>query len=526
MIILGIGGILGDAACAVLKDGQLLAAVEEHKIAHRHQPAELPEQSVAFCLKQARVEASDVDYIAIVRPLAVAPESKLHLSLRARFPNSQVILVDHHTAHAAAAYYVSPFDEAVILTLDRAGDFRCGARWHGAGVSLQLDRELYFPDSLGNLYGRVTELLGYEARADEHKVQWLSAAGDDRFTPLFRDMLPASGSGWPRIDRTYFDGDRLSHGAFSARFYERLGLEDGQPVPPELMPHVAAGLQRAIEQVAIEMAGSGDRLCIGGGLGLNALLIAAFERCGRWKEVYVQPVAGNAGTAIGAVTYTWHGPCREKQRVVMPDLFLGPSYTPEEIKQVIENCKLRFHYMLTTDELIDKAVSVLGENKIVAWFQGRMEMGPRALGHRSILASPLDPYSTENLNAFIKHREPFRKFAASVPEELAGIYFEVGANARYLATVGRVKPGHRKTFEAAVLGSDDSIRVHTVSEAENPMYWRLLHAAGRKTGLPVLYNTSFNLFGDPLVCSPRDAVRSFYSSGIDAMFVGSFFLEK
>ncbi|MBL8229937.1 MAG: carbamoyltransferase [Bryobacterales bacterium] len=526
MIILGIGGILGDASCALLKDGQLVAAGEEEKIAHRHQPGELPEHSIAFCLKQAKVEASEVDYIALVRPLAAAPESQLHLSLRARFPNSQVILVDHHTAHAAAAYYVSPFDHATVLTLDRSGDFRCGALWNAQGTVLQLDRELYYPDSLGNLYGRVTELLGYEARADEHKVQWLSAAGDDRFTALFRDMLPVSNGRWPKIDRTFFDGDRLSHGAFSAKFYERLGLEDGDAVPAEMKPHVAAGLQRAIEQVAIEMAGSGERLCIGGGLALNALLIAAFERCGRWKSVYVQPAAGNAGTAIGAVTYTWHGPCRQQQRVVMQDLFLGPSYTAEEIKQVIENCKLRFQYMQTTDELVDRAVSVLEENRIVAWFQGRMEMGPRALGHRSILASPLDSYSTENLNQFIKHREPFRKFAASVPEELAGSYFEVGANARYLATVGRVRAEHSKTFEAAILDSDSSIRVHTVSEKENPMYWRLLHAAGRKTGLPVLYNTSFNLFGDPLVCSPRDAVRSFYSSGIDAMFVGSFFLEK
>jgi carbamoyltransferase len=192
---------------------------------------------------------------------------------------------------------------------------------------------------------------------------------------------------------------------------------------------------------------------------------------------------------------------------------------------VLENCKLRFRYLLTDEEVTAAAVAQLSDNKIVAWMHGRMEFGARALGNRSILASPLDPYSTENLNAFIKHREPFRKFAASVPSELAAQYFEVGPNAHYLSTVGRVRPEHREKFAAAIL-ADDLVRVHTVDRDENPLYWTLLHAAGKATGLPVLYNTSFNLFGEPLVCTPRDAVRSFYSSGIDAMFVGHFLLQK
>jgi carbamoyltransferase len=191
----------------------------------------------------------------------------------------------------------------------------------------------------------------------------------------------------------------------------------------------------------------------------------------------------------------------------------------------LENCKLRFRYLQTKGELIGEAIQALNDNKIVAWMQGRMEFGPRALGNRSILASPLNPYSTENLNVYIKHRESFRKFAASVPLERAQEYFEVGPNARYLATVGKVRPEHRELFRAATLGRD-LIRVHTVDKTENPLYHALLTAAGESTGTPVLYNTSFNLFGDPLVSTPRDAVRSFYSSGIDALFVGNFYLEK
>jgi carbamoyltransferase len=253
------------------------------------------------------------------------------------------------------------------------------------------------------------------------------------------------------------------------------------------------------------------------------LLIASLER--RFSNVFVQPAAGNAGTAIGAALYAWHNFYHEKERIPFNTLCLGPQYSAERIKRVLENCKLHFRFLLTEGDVIDKAIQALNADKIVAWMQGRMEFGPRALGNRSILASPKNPYSTENLNVYIKHRESFRKFAASVPAELAGEYFEVGSNARFLATVGRVRPEHKKQFEGALLGGD-LVRVHTVEKEENPRFHALLTAAGQATGLPVLYNTSFNLFGDPLVCTPRDAVRSFYSSGIDALFAGNFYLEK
>jgi carbamoyltransferase len=430
-------------------------------------------------------------------------------------------MVEHHAAHAASAFYPSPFDEATVLTLDRDGDFRSAARWRASGNQLQLEKDLYYPDSLGDLYGRVTELLGYSAGRDEHKVQWLSTADDGEcFRPLFEDILGSAE--WPALNRAYFDSDRLSHGGFSEKFYRRLGLDDGAEVPDPLKAPIAAGLQRAIEAAVLRMAGPAGKLCVAGGLGLNALLISSLERS---KDVFVQPAAGNAGTALGAVFYAWNNFLGQPKRASLNDLCLGPSYDSEQIKHVLENCKLRFRFLPTMDELIDSAVRDLNAEKIIAWMQGRMEFGPRALGNRSILASPLNPYSTENLNEYIKHREKFRKFAASVPFELAGEYFETGPNARYLATVGRVLPKHRKTFEAAVMGAD-WVRVHTVRREDNPLYHRLLHAAGKATGLPVLYNTSFNLFSDPLVCNPRDAVRSFYSSGIDALFVGNFVVEK
>jgi carbamoyltransferase len=525
MIILGIGGILGDAASALLKDGELTAAIEESKLTRRRHAGGLPQESIRTCLALTGVKPEQVDCVAIVRPLAPSGEGSMHLHLRAGFPNSRIVVLEHHTAHAASAYYASPFDEATVLTLDRAGDFRSGSMWRGEGNRLTLQKEIYYPDSLGDVYGRVTQLLGFEANADEHKVQWLSAGGDESLAGLFLEMMPLRNGEWLHIDRSFFSTERLTRGGFSARFYERLGLEDGADIPCAMQATIAAGVQKAVERRVVEMAAGGRNLCLAGGLGLNALLISALERSAQFENVFVQPAAGNAGTAVGAVLETWHGVYGKPERVSLGNLCLGPSFPAEQIKTVLENCKLRFKYMVTTDEMIDLAVAQLSDDKIVAWAHGRMEFGPRALGNRSILASPRDPYSTENLNTYIKHREPFRKFAASVPAELAGEYFEVGPNARFLATVGRVREPYRKQFESAIL-TGDLIRVHAVRQEDNPLYWRLLHAAGKANGLAVLYNTSFNLFGEPLVCTPRDAVRSFYSSGIDAMFIGSFFLQK
>jgi carbamoyltransferase len=527
MIILGLGGILGDAASALLKDGELAAAVEESKLSrvggHWNAAAALPERAIAACLSLAGVAADQVDCVAIVRPIPAGPHT--HLRLRSAFPNARIVLIEHQRAHAASAYYASPFDEATVLTLDRAGDFRCGARWRAEGNQMTLEKESHYPDSLGDLYGRVTELLGFTANLEEHKVQWLSAAGDGRYRELFLEIMPPRDEGWPRLDRTFFDAERLSRGGFNARFFERLKLADGAAIPESMRAHIAAGIQKAVEATVVAMAGKGRNLCFAGGLGLNALLVSALERSSGFENVFVQPAAGNAGTAMGAALEAWHGAYGQSRRARVDHLFLGPSYTAADIKQVLENCKLRFRYLLTDEEVIETALGAINEGRIVAWMHGRMEFGPRALGNRSILASPLDPYSTQNLNEYIKHREAFRKFAASVPAELAAEYFEVGPNARYLSTVGRVRPAYRERFAHALLAGD-LIRVHAVAEQDNPIYWKLLHAAGKATGLPVLYNTSFNLFGEPLVCTPRDAVRSFYSSGIDAMLVGHFFLQK
>ena len=522
-VIVGIGGLLSDPACCVLVDGQVASAVEQSKVSRQSRPGDFPEEAFRLALSTAAVRPEEIHAVAVARPFSESSESRSHLELRSRFPESEIVVVEHHHAHAASAYYACGVHAASVLSIDRAGDYRSAVLFEAQGHRLRPVRELYYPDSLGDLFNRVTALLGYEPRADEHKVQWLSASGTPRYAGVFERLINSDAAGWPRFDRSFFDADRLTHGGFSARFFGECGFDGQTPLSAETKADLAASLQQAIHTAVAAMVGDAKNVCVAGGLALNALLIRSLEE--KFERVFVQPVAGNAGTCLGAALYVWYNHFARQDRSSFPTLCLGMQYAPEEIKRVLENCKLRFRYLPTEGDLVKQAVAALDDQKIIAWMQGRMEFGPRALGNRSILASPLNPYSTENLNVYIKHRENTRKFAASVPAELAGEYFECSPNADFLATVSRVKPPYRERFAAAILGND-LIRVHTVRKETNPLYHRLLIAAGEQTGLPILYNTSFNLFGDPMVATPRDAVRSFYSSGIDALFVGSFYLEK
>ena len=494
-----------------------MAAVDQEKVARGAGLNWFPDEAFSMTLSIAGIQERDVDVVAVALPMAEGSESPRLLSLRARFPRSEIVVIEHHRAHAASAFYASGFKSAAVLSVDRAGDYRSAVLFSGEGRSLTPQRELYYPDSLGDVFSRVTEFLGYRPRADEHKVQWLSTFGSARYKELFLELFSAETSGWPRFDRRFFDADVLTGGGFSRRFSEALGVAPGESLEESQKADVAASLQEAVNDTVAAMFGGAEAVCIAGGLALNALLVRSLEQ--RFRSVFVQPASSNAGTALGAA-FSAAG-----DAVPLSTLCLGPQFSAGEIKRVLENCKLNFRYLPTEGDLIGEAVKALNDNKIVGWMQGRMEFGPRALGNRSILASPQNPYSTENLNIYIKHREKFRKFAASVPMEVAAEYFEVGHNAQYLATVGRVRDSYRETFAAAVLG-DGLVRVHTVRKDENPLYHALLMAAGKESGLPILYNTSFNLFGDPLVCTPRDAVRSFYSSGIDTLFAGSFVLEK
>jgi carbamoyltransferase len=463
--------------------------------------------------------------------------------LKEEFPAAKIVVYDHHLCHAAAAFFPSPFDEALVLTLDETGDMQTASLSLGRGMELEQLEQSYFPDSVGGLFSRVTALAGFSAGGDEHKLQWLSGWGQPVYTPVFRRILSLEQGGLPRLDQRYFSAGHEENGGFSETFFQESGIHPAEASKEECRANLAASIQQAVEETVLEIARQAAQeyrlryLCLGGGLALNSILVERLEESGFFQGVFVQPAAGNAGNALGAALYCAHGLLRWQSRSPLEHLFYGPSYSDDEIKEVLDNCKLRYRYLPRRDELIQTAVEVLLRDQILGWFEGRAEFGPRALGARSILASPLGRYVNENLNQYVKHREKFRPFAASVTAERAAEFFEFAPSARFLASVGRVKPAHRKVFESNLLpnrsdeqgnaaGEPNRIRVHVVEKKSHPMFWELLDRFGKAAGVPVLYNTSFNLFGEPLVCSPRDAVRSFYCSGLDHLVVGNFSVSK
>ena len=546
--ILGISGGEHDAAAALLQGTELRAALEEEKLVRVRRVRGLPFRAIRYCLEAGGLEPGQIDYVALARPLQAESgergmgESWLPKQLKEEFPAAKMVVFDHHLCHAAAAYFPSPFEQAAVLTLDENGDLKTGSLLLARGNALESLEDSYFPDSLGNLFSRVAGLLGFAAGVDEHKLQWLSTCGNPVYAPVFRTILHHDGNSLLSVDQSFFAAGRNDRGGFAEKFFAAAGMDPAAPLSEQCRADLAASVQEVLEETLLEVCRRlvsrhpVETLCLAGGVALNTLLVEKLETSGLFREIFVQPAAGNAGNALGAGLYCAHALLGLSPRMRLEHLYYGPEYSTADIKDVLENCKLRFRYLQTREEIIAAAVEVLRQNHILGWFQGRTEFGPRALGARSILASPLGPYVNDNLNSYVKHREKFRPFAASVTQERASEFFEYGPMASFLASVGRIKPAYRDTFSSNLLpgrppaGEEAAdvarIRVHVVSRKTNPLFWELLEAFGRATGLPVLFNTSFNLFGEPLVCSPRDAVRSFFCSGLDHLILSNFLLSK
>ena len=547
--ILGISGGGHDPAAALLCGGDLVAAVEEEKLVRERRVRGLPLHAMRYCLEAAGLRREQVDYVALARPLyqgaqeQQSGESWVPKYLKHEFPSSKVVVLDHHLCHAAAAFFPSPFEAAGVLTLDENGDMKTASLSLGRDSALEPLEEAYFPDSLGNLYSRVARLVGFSARGDEHKLQWLSTWGEPVYAPVFRQIVQRGRDSLLNLDQSFLQTRINDHGGFAEKFFQAAELAPPAALGEATQANLASSIQQVLEETVTEICGQlvsqreSRNLCLAGGVAFNSLLVEKLETSKLFSGVFVQPAAGNAGNALGAALYIAHVLLQLPRCFRLEHVYYGPEYSGPQIKEVLENCKLNFRYLRTRDEIVKAGVEILQQNRILGWFQGRAEFGPRALGSRSILASPFGPYVNENLNQYVKHREKFRPFAASVIEERAGEFFEFGPMARFMASVGRVKPAHFKTFASNLLsrpGDAESslsqgpqrIRVHTVSRKTNPLFWELLNAFSRATGSPVLFNTSFNLFGEPLVCSPRDAVRSFYCSGIDELIIGNFLLKK
>lgn len=484
----------------------------------------------------------------------------LNLAQRLLGDRSKVVAVDHQLAHAAGSFYTSGFDRAAVMVLGGRGDHISIALGIGEGNRIRLLTRIEFPQSLGWIYSQLTEYLGYRANEGEHMTQWLSVTGEPEFLGAFEEMMKVDHAGMPAFDMDYFSPWPGGPDPFTEKFYRRFGdqlrrkdhrlnsmsktatwaelTEDLAGRPKSALPvtsyrrNLAHSLQRRLEEVVLGLAEKMrrehrlDSLCLAGGVASNNLLISRLERESGFDHVYVQPAAGNAGCSLGSALFHWHHRMGRGGAQRLGSVFLGPGYNDEEIKPVIDNCKLTSRYHTSDNKLVDEAVDLLARNNILAWFQGRAEFGPRSLGARSILASPLHGFMKENLNIFVKHREATRPFAASVQEERAAEFFDnVGPLSKFMMTVSRVREDKRDLIPSAYF-ADGLARVHTVSRADNPIFWQLLERFGEKTGIPVLLNTSFNLFGEALVCTPREAIRSFYCSGIDALALNRFLIRK
>jgi len=536
MHILGISTLGRSTSVALIEEQSILFAIEEEKLS-RQESSDVPRLALERCLHENHLRLSDLRGIALAernaskkrsRNVKSAPQQQLHDLLRGGPRPSHF---EHHLCHAASTYYTSGFDRALIFSLDGSANVQSGLVALGDGDEIRQLNTLKFPDSLGWFYTRATELAGLRPHKDEHKIQWLSKDGEPEFLPAFRKLFTWKANGLPSLNRRYFASGPDHRGVFAPPFYRELGLSPRVPVSnPVVRANLARSAQDYLEEVVLQLAAKFQEetnthsLCLAGGIFLNVFLVHALESRGGFRHVYVQPVSGNAGTALGAAYLMRKKLNGYSGRTPLASLALGMQATSQEFKAVLDNCKISYRYLSGEDQSVDEAVQLLHRDKIVAWCQGRSEFGHRALGNRSLLASPFSDYVVENVNQFIKHREGFHPFALSVPAERAADYFEASPNCRFMASIATLKTPVAGLERFAFHGN--SVRVHTVEKHSNPLFWKLLHKFGECAPAPILVNTSFNLFGEPLVIDPRGAVRSFYCAGVDALALGSFLLTK
>ena len=560
MLALGIWSFGRDSSAALVDEHSIVAAIEEEKLSRSSGAGGIPSQAIARCLEQGNANIADVQAAAIPRrPSASAlRESRFRLGLtfsnsspgwfpflgktfretgqvrqiRELFADSARFLsFEHHLCHAASAYYTSNFERALVLSLDECGDMRAGSLYLGEGSELRLLQPIRYPNSLGWFFSNMTQLLGLRAHRDEHKVQWLSKDGRPDFVPALRKVFRRDSACLPVLDTRYLGKNHNANGRFAATILSELKLTPQAIASnPQLRASLACSARTVLEEIILEMTEryrkqySVDALCVAGGLFQNVFLVRALEIRSGFREIYAQPVAGNSGTALGAALLARKN-LGGNPRQSLAHLYLGAGFSSSAVKAVLDNCKIIYKYPPSEEQLCADAIQLLLRDKIVAWFQGRTEFGHRALGDRSILASPFSEYVIENVNECIKHREDFHPFALAAPAEVVPQFFNCSTNCRFMASLGLLKEGtpaglDRFAFEGR------QVRVHSVESEINPRFWRLLHKFGEHAPAPVLVNTSFNLFGEPLVSDPREAIRSFYCAGIDAMAIGDFLIVK
>ena len=556
MNILGLSCFYHDAGACLLRDGQLLAAAEEERFSRIKHDAQLPIQAATYCLDEAGLDPSALDYVIFYeKPLlkferivagyaATYPRSRnafvsamqtwlgQKLWVRSEIRGAlgydgEILFGEHHVSHAASAFFPSPFEESAVLTADGVGEWATTTLGVGHGIDLEVSHEIRYPHSLGLLYSAFTAYLGFEVNEGEYKVMGMAAYGRPTQVDKVRKLIALAEDGSYRLDLRYFG---FQHGFRSIdRAFVDLFGPARQP-GAELEQHyadIAASIQLVTEEAMLGLArqartlSGSENLCLAGGVALNVLANARILRESGFRKMWIQPAAGDAGGCVGAATYLYHTVLREPRRCRMETAYLGPSYTNDEIHAFLDRCGVSYRVM---DEraIAPLVARLLADNDVVGWFQGRMEFGPRALGARSILANPTDPTTKDTLNAKIKHREAFRPFAPSTLVEAAPTYFEFGRadiESPFMLLTARVRP-EKQHLLPAITHLDGTARVQTVSRAQNPLYHALIEEFGKLTGVPVLVNTSFNVQGEPIVCTPEEAFNSFAHTDMDYLVMG------
>jgi carbamoyltransferase len=569
MRILGLNAYHGDASSALLDDGVLKAAVEEERFNRIKHWAGLPVSAVQSCLRQSQVDR--VEHVAVSRDpsahllkklarIAVRPSlwekaigrsknliyvnrllSDLEAAGVTAVEGARLHKVEHHRAHMASAFFASPFERAAVISIDGFGDFS-SVKWGvGTGNKINIMGSVQYPHSLGIFYTAFTQFLGFPKYGDEYKMMGLAAYGVPRFREQVRDVVRTK-DGQVRLNLDYFThqskgvdmtwagGEPALGSVFSRRMVEQFG--DPRIPRSEIAPRhmdLAASVQAVLEENYFSLlnfvsAQTGEKaVCLAGGVALNCVSNGMiFEKTG-YRDVYVQPAAHDAGTSIGAALYVSHQVLNQRRAFVMRHVYYGPSYDEREIQRELEAIGVAYHH-LSEDELISRTADEIASGKIVGWFQGAMEFGPRALGNRSILADPRRPDMKDILNSRIKYREPFRPFCPSILSESVGDYFETDYPSPFMVMAYRIKPARQAEIPAVTHG-DGTGRLQTVERDVNPLYWKLIARFGQMTGVPVLLNTSFNE-NEPIVNTPVEAVQCFLRTRMDTLTIGRFLLLK
>jgi carbamoyltransferase len=584
--ILGVSAYYHDSAACLVRDGEIVAAAQEERFTRKKHDAGFPRNAVEYCLREGGLRAEELDYVGFYdKPLlkferllesylGVAPKGlrsfvtampvwmkeKLFTRnlIRGAVPDFKgpVLFSEHHESHAASAFFPSPFEEAAVLTLDGVGEWATSSFGIGRGNRVQLLAELHYPHSLGMLYSAFTYYTGFKVNSGEYKVMGLAPYGEPRFVDvIFDKLVQLRDDGSFKLNMGYFNyltGLTMTNGAFDKLF----GGPPRQPESPltQREMDLAASIQVVTEEVMLRMARHAHRetgmenLCLAGGVALNCVGNGRLLREGPFKRLWIQPAAGDAGGALGVALVVHHHVLGNERRPVAGDAmrgsYLGPAFSDDDIAAFLASAGAPAE-RLSHDAMIRRTAEILAEEKVVGWFQGRMEFGPRALGARSILGDPRSRKMQSVMNLKIKYRESFRPFAPSVLRERVGSYFELEEDSPYMLLVAPIRSDRRIAMTAdeqrlfgieklnvprsdlpAVTHVDYSARIQTVHRATNPAYHALLTEFERLTGCPVLVNTSFNVRGEPIVCTPEDAYRCFMRTEMDYLVLGSFVLDK